>query len=345
MARNGCRYDSEKVPPIIGMSDGLRRNNQGRTESSMDDVLSAFAPLFTDREESTGDSAKSVDLPELVIEIGRESRTPDWKRIYHVFDDDVELYGLFLGVFDLEKIARDAGTDLKRIVVVALLDEGFSHLRKDIRRGKRSIERVKKAIAKECGVKKLTKQMRNLFSDTVKLSMLTNKQKTALVIGGAALAAGAVAIVKTSSELDGDDDSAVGVDTAEQAVAAVAETVTRILPEYYDRPLRDGVERRSASQLGSMLGLTGREVNLRLHELGYLDGEPGNWIPTEKALPYVIERGESNGYGGYAARSWSYLLWDRDLVYELGDPDAYLSKVNDIRASMGMDPLDSLDID
>lgn len=40
--------------------------------------------------------------------------------------------------------------------------------------------------------------------------------------------------------------------------------------------------RKSARRLGQMVGLDSKEVNQKLAELGYLEGQPGNWSMTEE---------------------------------------------------------------
>ena len=40
----------------------------------------------------------------------------------------------------------------------------------------------------------------------------------------------------------------------------------------------------------------------RLGEKGFLSGEPENYYPTEKGKLFVVEKGDDNGYGGYAFR-------------------------------------------
>ena len=101
--------------------------------------------------------------------------------------------------------------------------------------------------------------------------------------------------------------------------------------------------RKSARLLGRMVGLGSREVNLKLAELGYLEGKPGNWTITEEGKKHGEERFDGNGYGGYAARGWSYFMWDEDVAYKIGDPDAHLKRVNYNRELAGLPPIKSWD--
>lgn len=98
----------------------------------------------------------------------------------------------------------------------------------------------------------------------------------------------------------------------------------------------------SATKLGKMIGLSGEEVNKKLASLGYLKGVPGDWGITEKGKQFGELRYKDNGYGGYAARSWSYIVWDDSLASKLGDPKARLKEVNKNRKLAGLDQLKSL---
>ncbi len=95
--------------------------------------------------------------------------------------------------------------------------------------------------------------------------------------------------------------------------------------------------KKSARQLGDMLGKTAQEVNLLLKEHGYLDGTPGDYYVTEKGKSYAEERFKDNGYGGYAARSWSFTMWDEEIAYIIGDPEAHAEKVKMNRKLAGLD--------
>lgn len=72
--------------------------------------------------------------------------------------------------------------------------------------------------------------------------------------------------------------------------------------------------RKSAKQLGRIMGLSASEVMRRLANIGFLEGRPGDWSITPEGEEYGEERLCDNGYGGYAARSWSYFVWDEDVI-------------------------------
>lgn len=73
----------------------------------------------------------------------------------------------------------------------------------------------------------------------------------------------------------------------------------------------------SAKRLGEICGLTAEEMNVLLKEEGFLSGEPGNYYPTEKGKLFVVEKGDDNGYGGYAFRGWNWLEWDERILEEI----------------------------
>lgn len=123
------------------------------------------------------------------------------------------------------------------------------------------------------------------------------------------------------------------VPTAEEIASQIA---SGELPE------PDMSETLSAKRLGNLVGMTSREVNLKLHELGYLDGEPGNWRRTAKGMAYSIEKAQENGYGGYAAHGWGWFEWAKSLAYEIGDPDKHLVEVNRNRLLAGLQPLKAI---
>ena len=73
----------------------------------------------------------------------------------------------------------------------------------------------------------------------------------------------------------------------------------------------------SAKMIGEHLGLPSIEVNKLLQKAGYLTGKPGDWIPTSMAQGLFELRKNTNGYGGYAKREWSFLMWDEIIVDKL----------------------------
>ena len=71
---------------------------------------------------------------------------------------------------------------------------------------------------------------------------------------------------------------------------------------------------RSAKQLGVVFSRTAAAMNLLLRDHGFLEGEPGAWRPTELGKQFAQWQDRDNGYGGYAARQWSWLSWSDGLV-------------------------------
>ena len=75
---------------------------------------------------------------------------------------------------------------------------------------------------------------------------------------------------------------------------------------------------RSARVLGFLHGLTAMEMNILLKEEGFLEGEPGQYIVTEKGQKYADEQHHHRGTGGYAwyNRHWEQRTWDPSLTGE-----------------------------
>lgn len=92
----------------------------------------------------------------------------------------------------------------------------------------------------------------------------------------------------------------------------------------------------SARKLGEMIGLTPQQVNKKLCELGYLEGEPGNWQPTKKGEAVSVQDAYNNSVGGYYKIYSPYLKWKKELVYELGNPEEYKAKVKAVRSALGL---------
>lgn len=72
---------------------------------------------------------------------------------------------------------------------------------------------------------------------------------------------------------------------------------------------------RSATDLGKRFYMTGQEFNQLLHDQDFLEGEPGGYRPTEKALPYVTQNDYHRGPGGSPQynRDWTVTTWDESL--------------------------------
>ena len=101
--------------------------------------------------------------------------------------------------------------------------------------------------------------------------------------------------------------------------------------------------RKTAKKLGEMVGLDSKDVNKKPAEIGYLQGSPGNWALTEQGAQHGEVVYKDNGYGGYAARSWEYIVWDSDVAQQLGDPAKHLKEVNQNRRAAGLPIIKSWD--
>ena len=73
----------------------------------------------------------------------------------------------------------------------------------------------------------------------------------------------------------------------------------------------------SAQRIGELFGLNAQEMNMALKLLGYLDGEPGNYLPTEKCKPFYLQEYHDNGYGGYAKRIWRTVTYNEHIIETL----------------------------
>ena len=73
----------------------------------------------------------------------------------------------------------------------------------------------------------------------------------------------------------------------------------------------------SAQRIGKLFGLNAQEMNMALKLLGYLDGEPGNYLPTVKCKPFYLQEYHDNGYRGYANRTWSTVTYNESIIEPL----------------------------
>ena len=86
----------------------------------------------------------------------------------------------------------------------------------------------------------------------------------------------------------------------------------------------------SAKRIGEKIGLTAEQTNVLLKEEGYQDGCAGNYIITEKGKRYVEEKHWDNGYGGWAAKGYSYNEWDENIIDDLDTTPENLNRIRDI---------------
>ena len=92
----------------------------------------------------------------------------------------------------------------------------------------------------------------------------------------------------------------------------------------------------SARILGQEYGLTAEEMNRVLVKQGFLQGTPGDYSVTQKALQYVVEKDFHRGTGGYACynRYWTTRTFD-DSIKEVLDVSAEL--INEVRGEIAAD--------
>lgn len=72
---------------------------------------------------------------------------------------------------------------------------------------------------------------------------------------------------------------------------------------------------KSARILGEDLGLNSQEVNQLLKDQGFLEGDPGAYVVTEKGAPFAKETNFHRGPGGYSCynRDWTQRTWDESI--------------------------------
>ena len=92
----------------------------------------------------------------------------------------------------------------------------------------------------------------------------------------------------------------------------------------------------SARILGKEYGLTAEEMNRVLVKLGFLQGVPGDYSVTPKAMQYAVEKDFHRGNGGYACynRYWTTRTFD-DSIKEALDVSADL--INEVRSELAAD--------
>ncbi len=92
----------------------------------------------------------------------------------------------------------------------------------------------------------------------------------------------------------------------------------------------------SARILGQEYGLTAEEMNRVLAKQGFLQGTPGDYSVTQKALQYAVEKDFHRGTGGYACynRYWTTRTFD-DSIKETLDVSADL--ISEVRSEIAAD--------
>lgn len=92
----------------------------------------------------------------------------------------------------------------------------------------------------------------------------------------------------------------------------------------------------SARILGQEYGLTAEEMNRVLVKQGFLQGTPGDYSVTQKALQYVVEKDFHRGTGGYACynRYWTTRTFDDSIKEAL---DVSVELINEVRGEIAAD--------
>ncbi len=96
----------------------------------------------------------------------------------------------------------------------------------------------------------------------------------------------------------------------------------------------------SARRLGDRIGLSARDVNKKLFELGLLDGKPGLWTITEKGKEFgdskFIKTGQRNG----SATGYDLITWKGTVLNMLGNAKKHMKTVDKNRKMFGFKPID-----
>ncbi len=130
---------------------------------------------------------------------------------------------------------------------------------------------------------------------------------------------------------EGDSEIIEVEDLSDSELENLIEEPTKVIAEPVDL-----VETYSARRLGGMIGESAQWVNKKHSELEYLEGEPGGWTLTEKGKAISVQNAYDNGVGGYYHICNPYYEWKKDIICELGNPDAYQDKVNAVQAEIGL---------
>lgn len=87
----------------------------------------------------------------------------------------------------------------------------------------------------------------------------------------------------------------------------------------------------SATILGQEYGLTAEEMNRVLVKLGFLEGVPGDYNLTEKAIQYALEQDYHRGTGGYSCynRYWTTRTFDDSIKQVLDVSSELIREVRD----------------
>lgn len=294
---------------------------------------------------------------ELIIATDESPVFPDKSVSYEIVRKERQISAIYIAFFDLSNLSNE--TNLTgTLVALGQLSKGYPNSDKDIARGTKELYRAMNAIDPICtpdGIAVLRETLESQYSissEATKAPGLTKEAKIAIGIGVTTILAVGVAYV-VSSKYGAEDDEDDGIastigDSVSNAIDSISnslldsDTSPASIDRVYVESPDDGIVRKSARQLGRMVGMSDREVNLALKDLGYLTGQPGNWQLTNKGAQYAILRHEDNGYGGYAYRGWEWPMWDSSIAFELGDPIKHLEEVNRNRISVGLGPIDSL---
>ncbi len=315
----------------------------GQSQESASEIIKMTTELIESKYSERKSSQSSNDTCQgFSIPIGNDPLLPVWTMHLSFSDEETPLYGIYFAVFDLSTLLKTEELSIGRMIVVAQIKQGYSDERDDVKQGKKTAKYFKRKIGKKCVPWDDNRLLQDALLSEYDIQEAGKKLSTVskvllAMLGTAAAAALIKAIVDSGGEDELEEADAIIVNHLDEVEDLVLEKSPEVAIPVIFEPLHDGITRFSASQIGRIIGATGREVNLLLKEKGLIDGEPGNWRITEKGAPFAILRSDDNG-----GCSWNYLMWDESIIDELGNPIEHLEQINDIRALAGLPPLNSI---
>ncbi len=95
------------------------------------------------------------------------------------------------------------------------------------------------------------------------------------------------------------------------------------------------MSRKSARILGELVGKNGKEVNKELEKLGYIEKST---CVSQSGSPIWDLTEEGKKHGEPSKHPYSHgAIWDDEVAYEIGDPDAWAEYVKENWKKAGLD--------
>ena len=91
----------------------------------------------------------------------------------------------------------------------------------------------------------------------------------------------------------------------------------------------------TATEIGDMIGTSAQKVNQKLSEIGFLEKGPYGWQVTNEGMKHCVYKDVVKNNGII-----TLTLWNDNVPYIIGDPDAFRKFVNENRKFAGFDPIE-----